>query len=358
MTTAYFDIPYFFDAEYVPKGKRKQVEAVFGGMLKVGIDSVTSEEAPIAVTVRRTDRFTDVTRDFVEHKGAFYSSQKGDFDRPSQKEVLLADFTPAHLDHHTSWGIQDFIEGETPELPEDVGYFYSIEGKRHPGYWGDSVEEAKEEVRQSAAKVIFVDGVLHYQCELPTILTKITYSHHSDAIYIDLGRSDPETGALGAMFAIDEHASALAWAQDRQARESTCSIRDYVTVEVHNPHLIARTDICKTEAVRFCKYLFDHVDDLKEKTDGYLTDFMLARRFLFEAIHFPTDEKVSEMLDAWEDLMRNEAVLKDARNREFGSSYDLDDNLNFKALMGMKAAWDNRPVTENEIDFGSGMPTP
>lgn len=346
--TVTFDIPYFFDAEYVPRGKRKPLEAMFGGTIPVEFESLSSEEAPIAVTVTRNDSFSSVTRDFVAFEGSFYNPHKGSFWRGQDEVVTVHEFTPKHIGHHADRALGRYNAGQVPELPPEEGSFYTVGGRHNSDHWNDVIEDAKEEVRRSAANVIFVDGVLHYKCELPTILSSISYRMGTrDVVQVDLGKSDENTGAHGAMFTISELASAMAWARDRQAREPESVLYEYVTVDVHQPHLLPVTDVTSSEAVRLCSFLFERIDKLEKKSDAYLMDFMAARRALKAARAEATEETVSAMLDAWEDLYRNEAPREEARCRGFGSSYRLDDDIYFKALMGMRAAWEDRPVLDH-----------
>lgn len=66
------DVPHYYEATYVPAGKRKEVDGIFGGMMKVEVESVSSDEAFAVLTV--TDGFSRDREPKVyrTYQGEFY----------------------------------------------------------------------------------------------------------------------------------------------------------------------------------------------------------------------------------------------------------------------------------------------
>lgn len=350
MTAIRFEVPYFFDATYVPPRKRNPVKSVFGGTMPIEIESLSSDEAPVAVTITRDDGVDTWTRDIRAFNGKFYSDAK-DFNwRAAQETVSVDEFQPVHLEIYDTDDLEVYEAGNLTETPE--GEFYSIEGYYDEERQGAAIESKKDAIVDAASKVIFVDGRLHRQCALPTISARIEYRTHLDPISIDLGRSNEETGAHGMMFSIEDHAAALSWARDRHSRERGAEIYDYISIEVHHAHLLPREDVIVDEALRVVKFILDKDSaDLKEQSDEYLTNFMVARRAYRTACSKRSEEAVTEMLEVWKIFREGYAVEENERRMRYSSSYDLEDDIYYKALMGVSAVWENRPIMDETSDM-------
>ena len=350
MSTVTFSVPYFFDATYVPKGKRKSVGAMFGRMMDVEIESVSSDEAPVAVTLTRDDGIEVVVRDYVAYEGKFYSKETGSFWRSSREDVHIDGFGPRNLECYASRALDRLGNGEVNDEPD--GEFYSIGNHVNPEHWDEVIERARDEIREAASRVVFVDGILHRRTELPTIVARISYTGRVNRIAIDIGELEAGFGAHGSVFNLDEKGAAVAWSEDRQSREHACEIDDYLTVEVYEPALIPDTTLRADEALRVVGFLLAREIDLKEQTDEYLMAFVRARRAYNAARAEPTDDTVGEMFDAWEALYRQFALDEAPRRARYSSSFDLEDDLDFKALMGQRKAWEDRPILETVSDIG------
>ncbi|MCV9963637.1 hypothetical protein OIU34_17190 [Pararhizobium sp. BT-229] len=351
MPTIEFEVPYLFEATFVPRGKRKPVDGTFGGLMKVEIECATSAEAALVVTVTGNDGFRDrFERKIVEFDGGFFERSTAD------DEVRIADFSASCLNHYNSYDLARFEAGTITERPD--GEFYSIEGNYHEERGWAAVEAKKDEVREAAKSVLFVDGVLHRRTTLPTIKAGIEYRMRgSNVIHVRLGESDERTGAHGMMFAIGELTAADAWAQDRVAREpqETVIYKD-IDVEVHLPHLLPKTDIMKSEMIRIGQFLLDHDIDLKKQSNAVILHWIAARDALHDAVITRDEVEITHMLETWEKFYKVYAVSENERCNSFNSSFDLDDDIHYKALMGATEVWENRLILDPETTFGTPSP--
>lgn len=350
MPTIEFDVPYIFEATYVPRGKRKPVNGTFGGLMKVEIECATSAEAALAVTITGNDGFRDrFERNIVEFDGGFFERSNAD------NEVRIADFSASCLNHYNSYDLARFEDGKLTEQPD--GEFYSIEGHYHEERGRAAIEAKKDEVREAAKSVLFVDGVLHRRTNLPTITAAIEYRMMgNNVIHIRFGESDERTGAHGMMFGIGELAAADAWAQDRAARERETVIYKDVGVEVHLPHLLPKTDILTGEVIRIGKFLLDHDIDLKKQSNAVILHWIAARDAFHDAVGTREEVEITHMLETWEKFYKVFAVSESERCSRFGSSFDLEDDIHYKALMGAVEVWENRPILDPETTFGTPSP--
>ncbi|MCS4089699.1 hypothetical protein [Rhizobium sp. BK176] len=343
MPTIEFDVPYFFEAMYVPKGKRKPVSGTFGGAMKIEIECASSAEAALAVTVVGNDGFRDrFERNFVEFEGDFFSR------RTSDPEIRIADFNADELNHHNSHDLAKFAAGNLTEEPD--GEFYSIEGYYDEERGRAAVEAKKEEVRAAARELIFVDGVLHRRTELPTIKAEVEYRHPA-VINVRLGETEEKSGAHSMMFAIGDLASAEAWANDRARREREATIYKDIDVEVHLPHLLPKSDIMTREMIRIGKFVLDDDIKLAEQPDEVITHWMLARRAFNAAAASRDEDAITEMLETWQKFYEVYEVHENAARSRYRSSYRVSDDIRYKALMGAYAIWENRPILKDDAYF-------
>lgn len=343
MPTIEFDVPYFFDAMYVPKGKRKPVLGIFGGPMKIEIECATSAEAALAVTVAGNDGFPDRSeRNFVEFEGEFYSC------RTDEPAVKISEFSAGHLNLHNDRDIAKFESGGITETPD--GEFYSVEGHHDEERGRAAVEAKKEEVRAAARELIFVDGVLHRRTTLPTIKASVEYRFPA-VINIRLGETDEKSGAHSMMFAIGDLASAEAWAADRQMRERNSSVYTDIDVHVHLPHLLPKSDIMAREMIRIGRFVLDDDIKLMAQPDEVITYWMAARRAFNSAAASRDDDSITEMLEAWQRFYGVYEVHENAVRSRYHSSYRASEDIHYKALMGAYAIWENRPILKDDAYF-------
>lgn len=346
MPTIEFDVPYFFDAQYVPKGKRKEVPGTFGGLMKIEIECATSAEAALAVTVTGNDGFRDrFERNFVEFDGQYFERSTAD------TETRIADFTADNLRLHNSYNLAKFADGNIAEQPD--GEFYSIEGYYDEERGRAAIEAKKEQVREAARSLIFVDGILHRRAELPTIKASIEYRMTTqDVISVRLGESDERSGAHSMMFGVGDLASAETWANDRAQGEDNAVIYKDVDVDVHLPHLLPKTDIMAREMIRIGQFLIEDDIDFKKQSDEVITHWMVARRAFNAAVTSLDEDAITEMLETWQKFYEVYEVCENAVRSRYHSSYRASDDIRYKALMGAYAIWENRPILKDDAYFG------
>lgn len=358
MTSLTFNVPYFYAASYRPPRKQKAIDGTFAGAMDIEIESVTSMEAPVVATITRDDGINRVSREFVAYEGSYYTSQNGSWWRENQEEISIAQFDASHLELHPERSIAHFNAGDYSETPD--GAILCVEGRYNPDNFEAAIETKKDEVRAAAAKLLFVNGILLKQCDLPTIRAKIEYRSTRYPISIDLGKRDETLGSHGAVFALDQLAAAEAWAADRQRREPVAEVDNYLSVEIHQPHLMPENTIFADEAISVVEFVMSRNIDLKEQSDEYLLKFVEARKALKNAIADRSDDNITTMLETWIDLYRQYGVDEEIRCRRYSMSFDIEDQLDYKALMGISIAWENRPILENDSGFSlrNVAPTP
>lgn len=230
---------------------------------------------------------------------------------------------------------------------EPDGKVVTVNGERDLERGRHLTEKRKEEIRASAKGLLFVDGVLHRPARLPGILAKISYHLGGmDQIRVGLGSADESTGAHGMEFAIDDLDSALAWARDRNEMEGEYAVTHCeLEVEIHHPELVPPTDVIQREATRICRFLLDaHGRDLSQMDDDFIDAWQTCRRCQKETEGRRSEEAVAELLDSWERLYEVHAVEEDLRRRRYGSSYNLSDDVHYKAFAGLRRRWDERPI--------------
>lgn len=345
MPTIEFDVPYFFEAQYVPRGKRKQVPGTFGGPMKIEVESATSAEAALVVTVAGNDGFRDrFERMFVEFDGEFFARSTAD------PEVSIADFSADCLNLHNGHDLAGFDEGRITEQPD--GEFYSIEGYYDEERGRAAVEARKEQVREAARSLIFVDGILHRRAPLPTIKASVEYRmSNNDVINVRLGATDEKSGGHAMMFGIGDLVSAETWASDRVQRERNAVIYKDIDVDVHLPHLLPKTDILAREMIRIGQFQLDDNIDLKKQSDDVITQWMVARRAFNAAAASSDEDAITEMLETWQKFYEVYEVSENAVRSRYSSSYRASDDIRYKALMGAFEIWENRPILRDDADF-------
>lgn len=347
MPTIEFDVPYFFEAQYVPKGKRKPVPGTFGGPMKIEVECATSAEAALVVTVAENDGFRDrFERMFVEFDGEFFARST------AEPEIRIADFSADCLNLHNSYDLAKYDGGGITEQPD--GEFYSIEGYYDEERGRAEVEARKEQIREAARSIIFVDGILHRRAQLPTIKASIEYRMSgNDVISVRLGATDENSGAHAMMFGIGELASAESWAHDRGQREPhgrTVLYKD-IDVVVHLPHLLPKTHVMAREMIRIGRFLLDDDMDLKKQDDEVITQWMVARRAFNAAAASLDEDAITEMLETWQKFYEVYEVSENAARSRYHSSYRASDDIRYKALMGASEIWENRPILSDDADF-------
>lgn len=341
MPSVEFDVPYFFNATHVPEGKRKPVDELFFGWMKVAIDSVSSEDAPAVVTITREQE--NKTHIVHSHEGEYFEKYRG-------RSVSVQKFTVEELDYFPIKLLDRYKAGEFKQCPN--GEFRSIEGCDALEDGMGIVEDKKSDVREAAKQFLFIDGVLHKRCNMPTIVAHIGYySTSANILSISTGITNEGTGACGMKFAIGDLSSAEAWAADRIARESETALHQKIDVEVHHPHLLPTEPILASEAVRIGHYVFDRDIDFKVQSDTYVSQWMVARRAIATAAETLSDDAITEMLEALKTLYEIYGVEEDRRQRRYHYSYELDDDVSYKALMGVYELWENRPILSADYGF-------
>jgi hypothetical protein len=350
MPTIEFDVPYFFEAMFVPKGKRKPIQGTFGGPMKIEIECPTSAEAALAVKVVGNDGFRDrFERNFVEFEGEFFSR------RTDEPEVRISDFSAGNLNLLNDYDIAMFNNGGIAETPD--GEFYTIEGQYDEERGRAAIEAKKEEVREAARELIFVDGVLHRRTKLPTIIAHVEYRFPA-AISVRLGETDEKSGAHSMMFSIGDLASADAWAADRQMRERESTIYKDIDVEVHLPHLLPKSDIMAREMIRIGQFLLDDDLKLKKQPDEVIIEWMKARRAFNAAITSMGEDAITEMLEAWREFYEVYEVHENEDRKRYQSSRRVSDDIRYKAIMGARSIWENRPIMNDDLYVGKRVDGP
>jgi hypothetical protein len=350
MPTIEFDVPYFFEAQYVPKGKRKPVPGKFGGLMKVEIECATSAEAVLAVTVSGNDGFRDRFECmYVEFDGEFFARKTSD------PEVRIAAFTADHLNVHNCYDIARFNNGGISEQPD--GEFYSIEGYYDDKRGQAAIEARREQVREAARSIIFVDGTLHRRSQLPTIKSSIEYRMSgNDVIHIALGQTDENSGGHAMMFGIGDLASAEAWANDRAEREPDTVIYKDIAVDIHMPHLLPRSDILAREMIRVGQFQLNDNLDLKKQPDDVITQWVIARRAFKEAATHLDETAITEMLETWQRFFEVYEVSENTIRSGYDSSYRASDDIRYQALMGAFEIWENRPILDPDAAYSMSSP--
>ncbi|MBY3151091.1 hypothetical protein HFO56_01530 [Rhizobium laguerreae] len=345
MPTIEFDVPYFFEAQYVPKGKRKEVPGTFGGPMKIEIECATSAEAALVLTVTGNEGFRDrFERNFVEFEGEYFERSTAD------TEIRIADFSAADLRLHHTADLAKFAAGAITEKPD--GEFYSVEGCYDEAGGRAAIEAKKEEVREIARTLIFVDGILHRRAQLPTINASIEYRMSAkDVISIRLGETDEKAGAHSMTFDIGDLASAETWANDRAQRERDAAVYRDVEVDVHLPHLLPKTDIMAREMIRIGQFLIDDDIDLKKQSDEVIAQWTVARRAFNAAATSLDEDAITEMLETWQKFYEVYEVCENANRSRYHSSYRAADDIRYKALMGANVIWENRPILRDYAEF-------
>lgn len=347
MPTIESDVPYFFEAQYVPRGKRKPVPGTFGGSMKIEVESATSAEAALVVTVAGNDGFRDRFEcNYVEFDGEFFARKSSD------PEIRIADFSGGCLNLHNDYDLAKYAQGGITEQPD--GEFYAIEGYYDEERGRAAIEVRKEQVREAARSLIFVDGILHRRSPLPTIKASIEYRMSgNDVVSVRLGQTDERSGAHAMMFGIGDLASAETWANDRIQREpdGRAVIYKDIDVDVHLPHLLPKTDILAREMIRIGRFQLDDEIDLKKQDDEVIIQWMAARR-AFNAAAASLDEyAITEMLEAWQRFYEVYEVSENAVRSRYNSSYRASGDIRYKALMGAFEMWENRPILREDADF-------
>ncbi len=345
MPTIEFDVPYFFEAQYVPRGKRKPVPGTFGGSMKIEVESATSAEAALVVTVAGNDGFRDRFEcNYVEFDGEFFARKSSD------PEIRIADFSGGCLNLHNDYDLAKYAQGGITEQPD--GEFYAIEGYYDEERGRAAIEARKEQVREAARAIIFVDGVLHRRAKLPTIKAGIEYRMTTqNVISVRLGATDETSGAHAMMFGIGDLASAEAWVNDRAQREHDSATYKDIDVVVHLPHLLPKTDIMAREMIRIGQFQLADDMDLKKQDDEVITQWMVARRAFNAAAASLDEDAITEMLETWQKFYEVYEVSENAARSRYHSSYRASDDIRYKALMGAFEIWENRPILREDADF-------
>jgi hypothetical protein len=355
MTALTFTVPFFYSAKYVPPRKRNAVEATFAKTMEITIPNLNSMEAPVVATVTRDDGIRRVTREFVAYDGRYFTASKDNWHFPDPDTVDVGDFDASYLNLHPEREMAGFAAGKYAEAPD--GPILCIENCYQEEYFEETLEARRQEVRDAAAKLIFVDGKLMGECQLPLIKARIVYSSgRHDRITIDVGERDEKIGSHGAHFMIDSLASALAWAKDRQARERDAEVQNNLEVEIHDPGLMPRNTLFAEEAVRVVQFIMKRDFKYKDQTDEFLLKFMVARRALKACLHEKSDENIAAMLETFTEMYVQYGIDEAVRLRRYNSSFDLDGDLDFVALSGITVAWENRPVQGETLELPSPEP--
>jgi len=339
--TVSIEVPYFATVPFIPKGKRNYVQAAVCGTTEIGIPEVSASEAPVVVSWEAERWGTPVSCE-IRFFGECYYSAAG------KEPVSSGAVKPEDIYGYSDNILSQYRKGEVFKLVGDS--FPEANGRLDAQTAIGLLEQAKEEVVQSAKNLLIVDGILYRKTELPRILAKIDYRFHgNDVIEIHLGTSDHSTGAHGMEFAIEDFESALAWAENRAAIERRAEIRQFVQVDVRMPELVDSGQVLQNEALRICSWLMSRDYKLAERSDEFIHQWMSTRRALEAVKADPSDDNISDMLQEWDRFFEAYEADETERLKAIGSTYYKTSDIHYLALAGLREVWNQRPIKDEEF---------
>lgn len=342
--TVTINVPYLFEAEHYPPRARNAVTSVFGGMMTVEVDSVTSQEAPLVVTWREDEFRQSTTHEAYSHEGHIVLPVIG----RSREAVDIHDVTPVDLyDYPVVHGSMNRSDMKPDDAPWEKLRCMKIGEARiyDETRWSEAVERIKQTVKDAAAECVFIDGKLFRKGELPKLEATVDFIGAGTYVRIRLAHRQEGDGAHTLVLPLAEYESLAEWARYRAAGDDEAgTIREKVEVSIVTPELMPPTDGIKREVLRFSDFLFQEDIKFRELEDDTIDQWKTVRRAIAAAKGDATQENVDDLIDQWQVFFELEARDKNARHEKFGSRHRLEQDFHYQAFRALRHVWDAKPI--------------
>lgn len=344
-----FRMPFVYRAMVKPPRKQNWAVEDFGGYLNVEIPEATDEAAPVAVEWTQPGFGVDAPFPTYlrAHEGRYYAPA-----RNAANEVVTAD-SISDRDIHV------FTHEGPHSEPRAIDRFkagrinHALADFRQSM---NSTEEAViEEIRQSLAKLLVVDGVLHETHPVPLIkATQESFVDH-DRIVLDIStHAEPKSHWTVMHFPIQCSQEARDWAQ---AMKSTggkdIRVVEKLQIRIVEPDLLRTPDHF---AMDLRKLIQSHLDmagkTLSIMPDAYIDAWQDLRGAFAGLGDGCQQDAIDRAMAAWRHLLAEHDVVEESKAARHGTEYSPERETEHQLFARASARWENSPI-EFDVQLSS-----
>lgn len=336
-----FRMPYVYRAMVKPPRKQNWAVEDFGGYLNVEIPEASDEDAPVAVewTQSRFGVDAPFPTCLRAHEGRYYAPA-----RNANNEVVTAD-SISDRDIHV------FTHEGPHSEPRAIDRFkagrinHALSDFRQSM---NSTEEAViEEIRQSLAKLLVVDGVLHEAHPVPLIkATQESFSDYDRIGFAISTHAEPKAHWSVMHFPIQNAEEARDWAD---AMKSTVSkdirVKEQLEIRVVRPDLLPTPDHF---AMDLRKLIQSHLD-MAGKTlyimpDAYIDAWQDLRGAFAGLEDGCQQDAIDRAMAAWRHLLVEHDAVEEGKAARHGTEYSPERETEHQLFARASARWENSPI--------------
>jgi Asp-tRNA(Asn)/Glu-tRNA(Gln) amidotransferase A subunit family amidase len=156
-------------------------------------------------------------------------------------------------------------------------------------------------------------------------------------------------------FAIDDVHGALQWAEARANIEGQAEVRNLVEMTIFIPEAIPASDVMAKEALRLAKFLMPQDFKLHDMEDDTIDAWQECRKALRDASAHPGDAEVSRVIDSWMRFYEAYEIDQNRIHQSFGSRYAKEEDVWYKGVVALAAAWESRRLEIDDIHLSAGL---
>ncbi|MDW9478865.1 hypothetical protein GOB57_09225 [Sinorhizobium meliloti] len=333
-----FRMPYVYRAMVKPPRKQNWVVKDFGGYLDVEIPEATSENAPVAVEWTHRGYGSDgpFPTYLRAHEGRYYAPVRGE-----DNQVVTSD-SISDRDIHV------FAHDGPYSEPRAIDLFKAGRIDDVVADYRESTNKTEEkvfgELRESLAKLLVVDGVLHEAHPVPLIkATQESYTDH-DRITLDIATHAEPTSHWTVMhFPIQCDEEARDWAHAMKGRD--IRVLDRLEVRVVRGDLLPLPDHF---AMDLRKLVQAHLEmggkALHIMPDAYIDAWQEIRKAFAGLADGCGNAAIDQAMAAWKELLAEHDAVEQEKAARRGAEYMPGRETEHLLFARASARWENRPI--------------
>lgn len=336
-----FRMPYVYRAMVKPPRKQNWAVEDFGGYLNIEIPEATDEVAPIAVEWTQPGFGADAPFPTYlrEHEGRYFAPA-----RNANNEVVTADAI-SDRDIHV------FTHEGPHSEPRAIDRFKAGRINHALSDFRQSMNSTEEavidEVRQSLAKLLIVDGVLHEAHPVPLIkATQESHSDHERIVFDITTHAEPKAHWTVMHFPIQNAEEARSWA-DAMRADAGKDIRvlDKLGIRVVRPDLLPMPDHFSMDLRRL---IHTHLDmagkTLYVMPDAYIDAWQALRSAFAGLAGGCEQETIDRAMSAWRRLLTEHDRVEEDHAARRGTEYSPEGETEHRLFARAAARWENSPI--------------